>query len=147
MALSVPIIDGLLDLGNKLVDKLIRDPSEKAEAKYKLLELAQNGDLAKLGAEVKLAEGQMQINLAEANSPSLWKGGWRPFIGWICGVACGWNWVGLPIALFICKLLAVPVEGLEPASLMEMMPVLLGMLGLGTLRTYERKEGVIPPGK
>lgn len=146
MALPVPLLGGLLDLGSKLIDRLIADPAEKAEAKYKLLELAQQGDLAKLAAEVQLAQGQLEINKEEAKSDSLFKGGWRPFIGWTCGVACAWNWIGLSVAVFIAKVLGVAVE-MEPLSLSEMMPILLGLLGLGTLRTYERVSGAIPKGK
>lgn len=144
--MSLPVIDAILDIGGKLIDKLIPDPNAKIEAKYKLLELAQKGELETLAAEVSLAKGQMEINLAEANSPSLFKGGWRPFIGWVCGVACAWNWIGIPLAIFLAKLYGNPIE-MAPLSLSEMMPILLGMLGLGTLRTYERTEGVIPKGK
>lgn len=146
MALALPVIDGLIGLGSKLIDRLIADPSEKAEAKYKLLELAQTGELQTLAAEVQLAKGQMDINLAEANSPSLFKGGWRPFIGWVCGIACAWNWIGLSLALFLAKLNGQVID-MAPLSLTEMMPILLGMLGLGTLRTYERVNGTIPKGK
>lgn len=146
MAIPLSIFDGLFKLGATLIDKLIQDPSEKAEAKYKLIELAQNGELQTLAAEVELAKGQMAINAEEAKSDSTFKGGWRPFIGWVCGVACAWNWIGLNIALFIAKLNGNVID-MAPLDLTEMMPILLGMLGLGTLRTYERVNGAIPKGK
>ena len=67
--------------------------------------------------------------------------GWRPFIGWVCGVAFAWNWIGLPIARVGLSLMGTHL-GVEPASLAEMMPVLIGMLGLGAMRTTEKLNGV-----
>ena len=67
--------------------------------------------------------------------------GWRPFIGWVCGVACAWNWLGLSIAKMVAELFGHPIA-LSPADISEMLPVLMGMLGLGTLRTFEKVKGV-----
>lgn len=86
-------------------------------------------------------QGQIDTNKVEALSPSLLKSGWRPAIGWICGMACAWNWVGLSMAQFICNIAGWPTEGLEPASLTEMMPILVSMLGLGVYRTTEKLQG------
>lgn len=94
-----------------------------------------------LAAAVLVVQGQLEINKEEAKSPSVFVSGWRPFIGWVCGMACAWNWIGLKIALFIAAYAGKTVV-LAPASLEEMMPVLLGLLGLGGLRTYEKVQGV-----
>jgi hypothetical protein len=80
-------------------------------------------------------QGQLEINKVEAASPSVFVSGWRPFIGWVCGLACAWNWIGLPI-------LRMYVPDLTPANLTEMMPVLMGLLGLGALRTVEKINNV-----
>lgn len=96
---------------------------------------------AQLAAAVALVQGQLDINRAEASSSSPFTSGWRPFIGWTCGVACGWNWIGLPVALFVCSYFGRTLA-LSPANLGEMMPLLLGMLGLGGLRTIEKVKGV-----
>lgn len=64
--------------------------------------------------------------------------GWRPFIGWICGMACAWNWLGLPVSKLIFACLDYPITALSPADLSEMLPILIGMLGLGGLRTIEK---------
>jgi hypothetical protein len=85
--------------------------------------------------------GQMKINEIEAGNASLFVSGWRPAIGWVCGAACAWNWIGLPIVKVGLGLLAIKLE-LAPANLTEMMPILLGMLGLGGLRTLEKVQGV-----
>jgi hypothetical protein len=84
---------------------------------------------------------QTDTNKEEAKNPSVFVSGWRPFIGWVCGTACAWNWIGLPIALFIAAYLGKTLA-LRPADISEMMPVLLGMLGLGGLRTVEKINGV-----
>jgi len=68
-------------------------------------------------------------------------GGWRPAIGWVCGMACAWNWVGLPMAKLGLALGGIEIA-LESADISEMMPILLGMLGLGGLRSYEKVKGV-----
>ena len=94
-----------------------------------------------LAAAVMVIQGQLDINKEEAKSPSLFVSGWRPALGWICGLACAWNWVGLPIAKLGLALYGVTIE-LSPADVSEMMPILLGMLGLGGLRSYEKIKGV-----
>jgi hypothetical protein len=88
-----------------------------------------------LAAAVQLVQGQLEINKVEAASSSVFVSGWRPFIGWVCGAACAWNWIGLPI-------LRMYVPDLTPANLTEMMPVLMGLLGLGALRTVEKINNV-----
>ena len=92
---------------------------------------------AQLAAAVVLVQGQMATNQAEAASPSLFVSGWRPFIGWVCGSGCAWNWIGLPIAKVALVYVGHPID-VSPADLSEMMPLLLGMLGLGGLRTVEK---------
>ena len=94
-----------------------------------------------LAAAVMVVQGQLTINQEEAKSPSVFVSGWRPFIGWVCGMACAWNWIGLKIALFIAAYFGHALN-VQPADLAEMMPILLGMLGLGGLRTIERLNGV-----
>lgn len=96
---------------------------------------------AQMAAALTVLQGQLDANRAEAASPSLFVAGWRPFIGWICGMACGWNWIGLPVAKFALAALGHPVA-LSPADLAEMWPLLLGMLGLGAYRTVEKIKGV-----
>lgn len=90
-----------------------------------------------LAAAVSLVQGQMAINAAEAANPSVFVSGWRPAIGWVCGAACAWNWIGLPVAKLGLALYGHPIT-LNPADIGEMMPILLGMLGLGGLRTMEK---------
>lgn len=96
---------------------------------------------AQMAAALTVIQGQLDANREEAKSASVFVSGWRPFIGWVCGAACAWNWIGLPAAKFGLALFGVPVS-LSPADLGEMWPLLLGMLGLGGLRTVEKIKGV-----
>ncbi len=100
---------------------------------------------AQLAAAVALLQGQMETNKVEAASPNLLVSGWRPFIGWVCGLACAWNWIGLPITVLALEVVGHKID-LKPADLSEMFPVLIGMLGLGGYRTYEKVKGVAAVG-
>jgi hypothetical protein len=94
-----------------------------------------------LAAALQLIQGQIDTNKVEAANPSLFVSGWRPFVGWVCGGACAWNWIGLPIAKAIA-ITAGQTLAIAPANLTEMMPLLMGLLGMGTLRTVEKLNGV-----
>ena len=78
--------------------------------------------------------GQLQINKMEAQHKSIFVSGWRPFIGWICGFALAYNVIFSPILSIWYKM-----PDVDPSLL---YPVLLGMLGLGAMRTGEKMQGV-----
>jgi len=119
-------IGSIADFASTVVNKIWPDKSEQEKQQ--------------IAAAVMVVQGQIDINKEEAKSPSVFVSGWRPFIGWVCGMACAWNWIGLKIALFIAAYSGV-VLNMAPADIGEMMPVLLGMLGLGGLRTIEKVNG------
>lgn len=125
MALD-PITAGF-DLAKTVVDKFFPDKTE--------------ADKAQLAASLSIIQGQMATNQAEASTGSIFIGGWRPFIGWVCGLACAWNWIGISIAKFLCAYFNHPLA-LSAADTTEMIPLLFGMLGLGALRTTEKIKGV-----
>ena len=128
---------GLIDT---VVKRMWPDPAQQAQARLQLLDMQQKGELAQLDAELKTTLAQIQVNDDEAKSESLFKSGWRPFIGWTCGVSCGWNWLGISLVRFACSLAHVTVT-IAPADVSQMWPVLLGLLGIGTLRTVEKIQG------
>lgn len=128
-----PITAGL-DTLNTVINKIFPNKADADAAKARLVELQINGDL-------QLALGQQATNTAEAGSSSVFVAGWRPFIGWVCGMGCAWNWIGLPIAKLACALMGQVIV-LQMADLSEMMPLLLGMLGIGGMRTFEKVRGV-----
>jgi hypothetical protein len=88
--MSLDPLSAALDLGNTLIQRIFPDPAQANAAKLELMKLQQNGELQQI-------TGQLEINKAEAANPSIFVSGWRPFIGWVCGCACAWNWIGLPL--------------------------------------------------
>ena len=90
-------------------------------------------------AKIDLA--QLDINKAEAANRSIFVAGWRPFIGWCCGIALAWTYVVTPILHFILAQTGHLVE-LPAMDMSQMMPVPMGMLGLGGLRTFEKYKKV-----
>lgn len=132
---------GLLALLPGLLDKLLPDKGAADAAKLELLRMAQAGELAALDAETKLALGQAETNKIEAASSRLFVAGWRPFVGWICGAALGFKYIGGPVLVMLCAAVGAPVT-LPVLDAGELMPLLLGLLGLGGLRTLEKVKGV-----
>jgi hypothetical protein len=90
----------LIPVLGSIVDKLIPDPKLAAEAKLKAIELAQNGELAKLDAELKLSLGQIEVNKVEAGT-DLFRGGWRPFVGWVSALGLAMQFIVSPILTWV----------------------------------------------
>lgn len=141
-----PLVMGpLFDIGAKILDKVFPDPEKKAEAHLKLVELQQNGQLAelnheisKLGIEKELALGQVSINQVEASSDKMFKAGWRPFIGWVCGAGLTYEFLLRPLIPLFCSIFMVTCPTM--ISLDQVLwELMFGMLGLGTLRTLDKK--------
>ena len=121
----------------QVLDKLIPDPQAAADAKLKALELAQKGDLAALDAELRLALGQLEVNKAEATT-DMFRGGWRPAVGWVCVVGLAYQFVLQPVLPWVVALFGAQVPPLPAIDNETLMVLLTGMLGLGGLRTIER---------
>jgi len=117
-----------------MVDKLIPDKAEANRLAHEIATLAER-------QAHELAKYQNETNKAEAAHKSLFVAGWRPAVGWICALGMFSNYMLIPVANFVLALTdsAVIVPNLDTS---EMMPVLIGMLGLGTLRTYEKYKCV-----
>jgi len=128
--------DAIASVLGKVIDRAWPDPAQRAAAAQALAELEQAGEFKRLD----LALAQLKISEVEATSSDPFVSRWRPFIGWICGMGFAWNFIGLPIAKVICELTGNPIA-MSPADMSEMMPVLLGMLGLGGFRTIEKLKG------
>ena len=123
-------VSTLLEIGGKVLDRVLPDPAQQAAAKLELLKLQQNGELAQI-------TGQMDINKVEAASSSIFVSGWRPGIGWVCGAGFAVQFVIGPLAEWGSALAGHPVK-FPQMDTGTMMPLLLGMLGLGGLRTAEK---------
>ena len=122
-------LDAILGIGGKLIDKLIPDPAAQDAARLELLKLQQSGELAAMTA-------QTEINKAEASNPSVFVSGWRPAIGWVCALAMGYQYLARPLMVAFMPALSFP--GLDD----NLRQLMMGMLGLGGLRTFEKVNNV-----
>lgn len=134
-------LSALFDLGKTAIEKIWPDPSKRAEELFRLEQLKQQGDLALLKAQVDLLLGQIEVNKIEAQSASLFVAGWRPWAGWVGGVAFAYASIVEPIARFVAKVV-YNYQGNFPEINTELtIQVLLGMLGLGLMRSFDKKQG------
>lgn len=134
------MLPALIPLIGNVLDKVIPDPQAAADAKLKALEMAQRGELAQLQADTDLAKAQIEVNKVEAGT-DLFRGGWRPACGWICAVGLAYNFVVQPILPWIVNAAGGQVPAMPSIDNETLMALLLGMLGLGGLRSYEKTKG------
>jgi hypothetical protein len=134
------ILTGIIEAGLKIIEKVIPDPAARAEAQRKLIELEQAGQLEQLRADLQLAMGQLDVNKVEAASPNLFVSGWRPAVGWVCVLGLGYNFLAQPLLAWAALMALRPIP--PTLQIGDLIVLLFGMLGLGTLRTVEKKAGV-----
>ena len=138
--MSFDPLSAALDVGKSLIEKIWPDPVKQSQEIRKLQELHQKGDLAALNAEVQLLLGQINVNATEASHKSIFVAGWRPFVGWVCGFGLLYASVIEPLMRFIATV--NDYTGTFPVlDTTITMQVLLGMLGLGLMRTKEKEKG------
>ena len=129
------LIDTLVGPVTSIIDKIIPDKDQAAKLAHEIATMSE-----KMANEQMLA--QLEVNKAEAASGSLFKGGWRPAIGWICGLALFWSFILQPFLVFFLLVFGVDLPPLPEVGTADLMPILLGMLGLGGLRSYEKVQKV-----
>lgn len=127
------VLGSLIQPVTDLISEAITDKDKAAEIAYKVSTLA----ATQAHEEVM---GQLAVNKAEAESGSMFVGGWRPAVGWVCVAALPLNFIVTP--MFGPVIEAYTSITMAPLQTGEMMPILLGMLGLGGMRTFEKKHGV-----
>ena len=128
------MIDKLIGPVTGLLDKFIEDKDQKAKLAHEVATMAQKH-------AQELAKGQLEVNKAEAQHKSIFVSGWRPAVGWCCVFGMMGNFMVIPFTNFVLALLEIPVS-VPLIDTATMMPVLMGMLGLGAMRTYEKRTGV-----
>jgi hypothetical protein len=117
------MIDKLIGPVTGLLDKFIEDKDQKAKLAHEVATMAQKH-------AQELAKGQLEVNKAEAQHQSIFVSGWRPAVGWCCVFGMMGNFMVIPFANFVLALLEIPVS-VPLIDTATMMPVLMGMLGLG----------------
>jgi len=133
--MSLDPISAALDLGNTLISRIFPDPAQADAAKLELLKLQQSGDLAQMTA-------QTDINKEEAKSTNWFVAGARPFILWICGFAMLYCTLIEPILRFVATVLYGYTGAFPVIDSNFTMQVMFGILGLGAMRSYEKKNNV-----
>ena len=127
-------ITAAMDIGGKLIDRLWPDPAQGAAAKLELIKLQQSGDLAQM-------TGQLEINKVEAANANMFVSGWRPAIGWVCALALLYQYLVRPLAVAIFAAVGHPLP-VMPGLDENLWQLMMAMLGMGGLRTFEKVQGV-----
>lgn len=137
----LPLIGALIPIVSKVLDKVIPNVAEREKVKMELqLKIAeQEGELVKALIQSDIA--QTEVNKVEAGSENLFKSGWRPAVGWICVTGLTWS-IFLPVIDWFLRLCGVQTPQLPMLSGEVLTSLTFGLLGLGGLRTYEKKTGV-----
>ena len=118
-----------------LLDKFIEDKDQKAKLAHEIATMSEKHAQA-------IALAQIEVNKAEAASGSLFKGGWRPAVGWVCASAFAYHFIVTALVVFICAASGVELPDLPEFDMGTLLTVLGGMLGIGGLRTYEKQKGL-----
>ena len=132
----------LLEVGAKIIDKLIPDPQAKAQAQLELAKMAQTGELAQLAADTDIVKAQLAVNAAEAASGNAYSSSWRPTVGYICCAGLGYTFLLQPLLPWLATVCGLVVPPLPQLDTNVLMTLLLGMLGIGGMRSLDKKNGV-----
>jgi hypothetical protein len=127
-------ISSIAGLANTLITKIWPDPADQASAEALLIKTQMDAALAQ-------AQQQIDINKIEAASTNVFVSGWRPFVGWVCGSAFALHFLFIPLLNWVAELFGHSAI-LIPFDMATLSTVLMGMLGLGTMRSVEKWRGV-----
>ena len=127
-------LGAIADLATGVINRIWPDASEAEKSKLTLA-------LAQLNAELELSKAQTTVNVAEASNSSILVSGWRPAVGWCCVTALAYQYIIYPLLLWMMVFNPdlIPPKPIVSDILMEL---LFGMLGMGTLRSWEKIKGV-----
>ena len=145
--MAIDPLTAAFEIGKTVINKIWPDPVAQAQELRKLEELKQTGDLAQLNAHVQLMLGQLKVNEAEAQHKSIFVAGWRPFIGWVGGLALAWQFILYPMMIWVWKILQVKgliPDGVVPPPVLDtsaLFTIITGMLGIGAMRSYDKSKG------
>ena len=123
------ILAALIGPVTSIIDKLVTDKDKAAQLAHDIATMAE-------GFANEQAKAQMEVNKQEAAHKNIFVAGWRPGAAWVCVAGMAFNFIAVPIAGM------AGVAGATPLDMATMMPVLLGMLGLGSARSLEKIKGV-----
>lgn len=128
-------------LGTEATPDAVAIALQNPDNLLKLKEIEQEQQQSLQDFLAKEDAAQTAVNQSEAQSSSLFVAGWRPAVGWSCASAFLYSFVVQPFAVFVVSLVGLKIQ-VPVLDISQMMPVLLGMLGLAGMRTYEKTQGV-----
>lgn len=129
------MIQALIGPVTGLLDKFVEDKDQKNKLAHELATMADRH-------AQELAKGQLAINAEEAKSRNVFVAGWRPFVGWSCGLALFAHFLVFPTADVVTAYMGIQAVAYPAFDMDSLMTVLLGMLGLGGMRSYEKSKGL-----
>lgn len=124
-------VEGALNAATGFVDALFTSDEERLTKAEAMERLRQRPQMA-----------QISVNLAEANHRTVFVAGWRPYIGWVCGTALLYKFLGHPLIAWLVAIFAPHVVPPPSVDIQELVAILLAMLGMAGYRTYEKRTGV-----
>lgn len=128
------LFNELISPVSSLLEKVVPDSDKRAELSHEIATLASKQEQA-----IRLA--QIEVNKAEAQSGGWFQSSWRPATAWVCVTAFAWAYVLQPVTIFALSYLGVETPPLPELDIAMMLPVLMGMLGLGGLRSFDKTRG------
>jgi hypothetical protein len=131
----IGLVSSLIGPVTGILDKFVEDKDAKNAMAHEIATMAEK-------AAHDAAMAQVDVNKAEAQHRSVFVAGWRPFIGWTCGVALAYHFVVAPLIVFAVTVSGYTMPDLPAFDMGSLMTVLMGMLGLGGLRTIEKAKGL-----
>jgi hypothetical protein len=129
------MISALIPAVTGILDKFVPDADTKNKLAHEIATMSERH-----AQEALLA--QLEINKAEAASGSLFKGGWRPAVGWVCAIAFAYHFILKDLIIFGASFAGLELPEMPEFDMGTLLTVLGGMLGIGGLRTYEKKSGL-----
>lgn len=141
MAFDIAPYGEAIAQGSKLLNGILQRVLPEKVSEETALRLNQELSLALLHGELEPMLAQIRVNEKEAAHDSIFVAGWRPFIGWVCGTALAYHFIAIPSMTYAITLYKWQVPPLPVFDMGTLMTVLMGMLGLGAMRSYEKIKG------
>jgi hypothetical protein len=142
MGFDITGLGSLFDFGSKIIDKIFPDKTAAEAAKLEMFKLQQQGEMQQIQNEFNLMLEQVKVNAEEAKSGSIFVSGWRPAVGWVCASALAYNYVLMPFIVWFAKLFYPDAPPMPILNIGELMTLLIGMLGLSGMRSFEKYNQV-----
>jgi hypothetical protein len=133
-------LDSIIGAGLEIINKFIKDPKEAAQAQIEMMRIKQAESFKEIEAALQEKQMQADINKTEASHESIFVAGWRPFIGWVCGLSIALQFLIFPLLSWGFGFAGYVIMFPELPSEM-LYGMIFGMLGIGGMRSYEKTKG------